>query len=69
MAEGSHPDPVVVVGAGQGGYQTAASLREHGYRGRLVLIDAEDELPYEKPPLSKAYLQGRRTRRSSGCGR
>ncbi|WP_406113150.1 NAD(P)/FAD-dependent oxidoreductase [Kitasatospora purpeofusca] len=58
MAEGSHPDSVVVVGAGQGGYQTAASLREHGYRGRLVLIDAEDELPYEKPPLSKAYLKG-----------
>ncbi|MFF8772114.1 NAD(P)/FAD-dependent oxidoreductase [Kitasatospora sp. NPDC015120] len=53
-----HPASVVIVGAGQGGYQTAASLREQGYRGRLVLIDAEDELPYERPPLSKAYLLG-----------
>ncbi|MER5349537.1 FAD-dependent oxidoreductase [Kitasatospora sp. NPDC002551] len=53
-----HPASVVVVGAGQGGYQTAASLRERGYRGRLVLIDDEDELPYERPPLSKAYLHG-----------
>ncbi|MFE6868562.1 NAD(P)/FAD-dependent oxidoreductase [Kitasatospora sp. NPDC057692] len=53
-----HPASVVVVGAGQAGFQTAASLRERGYRGRLVLIDAEDELPYERPPLSKAYLHG-----------
>ncbi|MFE7192719.1 NAD(P)/FAD-dependent oxidoreductase [Kitasatospora sp. NPDC057541] len=53
-----HPSSVVIVGAGQGGYQTAASLREHGFGGRLVLIDAEDELPYERPPLSKAYLKG-----------
>lgn len=53
-----HPESVVVVGAGQGGHQTAASLRERGYRGRITLISAEDTLPYERPPLSKAYLKG-----------
>ncbi|WP_225835296.1 NAD(P)/FAD-dependent oxidoreductase [Streptomyces sp. NK08204] len=49
---------VVVVGAGQGGYQTAASLREQGFPGRITLIGAEDALPYERPPLSQAYLKG-----------
>ncbi|MFE0171316.1 NAD(P)/FAD-dependent oxidoreductase [Streptomyces sp. NPDC059002] len=51
------PDSVVVVGAGQGGYQTAASLREYGYTGRITLISAEDALPYERPPLSKQFLK------------
>ncbi|WP_282793816.1 FAD/NAD(P)-binding oxidoreductase [Streptomyces sp. CC224B] len=58
MANDERPDSVVVVGAGQGGYQTAASLREFGYQGRVTLISAEDALPYERPPLSKAYLKG-----------
>ncbi|WP_330299305.1 NAD(P)/FAD-dependent oxidoreductase [Streptomyces sp. NBC_00503] len=49
---------VVVVGAGQAGYQTAASLRERGHRGRITLIGDEGVLPYERPPLSKAYLKG-----------
>ncbi|MEU7576246.1 FAD-dependent oxidoreductase [Streptomyces sp. NPDC041068] len=58
MTNGAHPASVVVVGAGQGGYQTAASLRERGYTGRITLISGEDALPYERPPLSKAYLKG-----------
>ncbi|MFE0800636.1 NAD(P)/FAD-dependent oxidoreductase [Streptomyces sp. NPDC058812] len=58
MTDRARPASVVVVGAGQGGYQTAASLREYGYRGRVTLISAEDALPYERPPLSKAYLTG-----------
>ncbi|MFD5552691.1 NAD(P)/FAD-dependent oxidoreductase [Streptomyces sp. NPDC127068] len=57
-ADGAGPASVVIVGAGQGGYQTAASLREHGYPGRITLISDEDALPYERPPLSKAYLKG-----------
>ncbi|MEU8892677.1 FAD-dependent oxidoreductase [Streptomyces sp. NPDC048442] len=57
-AHDTRPASVVVVGAGQGGYQTAASLRELGYPGRITLISAEDALPYERPPLSKAYLTG-----------
>ncbi|MEV7193600.1 FAD-dependent oxidoreductase [Streptomyces sp. NPDC093510] len=58
MTDGTPPGSVVVVGAGQGGYQTAASLREYGYEGSITLISAEDALPYERPPLSKAYLRG-----------
>ncbi|MFJ2770623.1 NAD(P)/FAD-dependent oxidoreductase [Streptomyces sp. NPDC087300] len=57
MAPGTPPASVVVVGAGQGGFQTAASLRDRGYTGRITLISAEDALPYERPPLSKAFLK------------
>lgn len=52
------PGTVVVVGAGQAGFQTAVSLREEGYQGRLVLLGDEPGLPYQRPPLSKAYLTG-----------
>jgi 3-phenylpropionate/trans-cinnamate dioxygenase ferredoxin reductase subunit len=48
---------VVIVGAGQAGFQTAASLREQGYAGRVVLIGDEASLPYQRPPLSKAHLK------------
>lgn len=48
---------VVIVGAGQAGFQTAASLRELGYQGRVALIGAEASLPYQRPPLSKAHLK------------
>ncbi|MFI5687608.1 NAD(P)/FAD-dependent oxidoreductase [Streptomyces sp. NPDC051636] len=58
MSHHVQPASVVVVGAGQGGYRTAASLREQGFAGRITLISAEDALPYEWPPLSKAYLKG-----------
>ncbi|ATL32650.1 NAD(P)/FAD-dependent oxidoreductase [Streptomyces formicae] len=57
MAPGTPPASVVIVGAGQGGFQTAASLREYGHTGRITLISAEDALPYERPPLSKAFLK------------
>ncbi|TLS43116.1 oxidoreductase [Streptomyces montanus] len=49
---------VVVIGAGQAGQQTAVSLREGGHSGRITLIGDEGVLPYERPPLSKAYLKG-----------
>lgn len=49
---------VVIVGAGQAGFQTAASLRELGYEGRVVLVGDEASLPYQRPPLSKAHLKG-----------
>jgi 3-phenylpropionate/trans-cinnamate dioxygenase ferredoxin reductase component len=53
------PDPVVaVVGAGQAGFQTASSLRQEGFAGRIVLIGDEPALPYQRPPLSKSYLAG-----------
>jgi len=48
---------VLVVGAGQAGHQTAAYLRERGHKGPVTLIGDEGRLPYERPPLSKAYLK------------
>jgi len=50
--------PVVIVGAGQAGFQVAASLREKGHQGRVVLVGDEPGVPYQRPPLSKAYLSG-----------
>ncbi|RUX30717.1 NAD(P)/FAD-dependent oxidoreductase [Mesorhizobium sp. M2A.F.Ca.ET.042.01.1.1] len=48
---------VVIVGAGHAGVQAAASLREEGYEGPVVLIGDERELPYHKPPLSKTFIK------------
>ena len=53
----SETAPVVIVGAGHGGVQAAASLREEGYDGKIVLLSAEPHLPYQRPPLSKAFLK------------
>ncbi len=50
---------VVIVGAGQAGYQVAASLRQEGFSGDICLIGNETGLPYQRPPLSKAYLLGK----------
>ena len=50
---------VVIVGAGQAGFQTALSLRQEGFSGKVVLIGDEPSLPYQRPPLSKAYLFGK----------
>jgi 3-phenylpropionate/trans-cinnamate dioxygenase ferredoxin reductase subunit len=48
----------VIVGAGLAGAKAAETLREEGFDGRVVLIGAESERPYERPPLSKDYLRG-----------
>jgi len=47
----------VVIGGGHGGSQAAASLRSEGYAGGLTLLTAERDLPYQRPPLSKAFLK------------
>ncbi len=49
---------IVIVGAGQAGYQLASSLRDAGYDQRILLIGDEVEPPYQRPPLSKAFLSG-----------
>jgi 3-phenylpropionate/trans-cinnamate dioxygenase ferredoxin reductase component len=54
MAQG----PVLIAGAGHAGFQLAASLRQHGFGERICLINDEAHLPYQRPPLSKAYLKG-----------
>jgi 3-phenylpropionate/trans-cinnamate dioxygenase ferredoxin reductase subunit len=51
-------DTFVIVGGGLAGAKAAETLREEGFAGRVVLIGAEPELPYERPPLSKGYLLG-----------
>lgn len=55
-----HPESVIVVGAGLAGWRTAKDLRKLGFEGSLVLLGDEDELPYDRPPLSKAVLTGAR---------
>lgn len=52
-------DPIVIVGAGHAGFQLAASLRQHGFDGGITLIGDEPALPYQRPPLSKDYLDGK----------
>lgn len=52
------PKQVVIVGAGHAGFQVVASLRQHGFREPISLINDEAHLPYQRPPLSKAYLKG-----------
>ncbi|PUB37989.1 3-phenylpropionate/trans-cinnamate dioxygenase ferredoxin reductase subunit [Pseudomonas sp. LAMO17WK12:I1] len=49
---------LIIVGAGHAGGRAALTLREEGYRGRLILIGDEPHVPYERPPLSKGLLQG-----------
>src|SRR3954471_2956773 len=51
-------DAFVVVGAGLAGAKAAETLRTEGFDGPLVLVGAEPERPYERPPLSKGYLLG-----------
>ncbi|MEU0130740.1 MULTISPECIES: FAD-dependent oxidoreductase [unclassified Streptomyces] len=51
-------DSVVVAGAGQAGFETAAALRSRGFRGRVTLIGEEPDRPGQRPPLSKGYLAG-----------
>jgi 3-phenylpropionate/trans-cinnamate dioxygenase ferredoxin reductase subunit len=55
---------VVIIGGGQASSQLAASLRERGYSDRITIIAGEGALPYQRPPLSKAFLKGEVTKQS-----
>jgi 3-phenylpropionate/trans-cinnamate dioxygenase ferredoxin reductase component len=48
----------VIVGSGHAGVQAAASLREEGWDGAITLLSDEADPPYQRPPLSKAFLKG-----------
>ena len=50
---------IVVVGGGQAGGQAVDSLRREGFDGEILLVTAEHQPPYQRPPLSKDYLAGR----------
>lgn len=51
-------DRIVIVGAGIGAVSAAATLREEGFDGELLIVGEEKALPYDRPPLSKEYLTG-----------
>jgi 3-phenylpropionate/trans-cinnamate dioxygenase ferredoxin reductase subunit len=53
---GQQASSSVVVGAGQAGAELAIALRREGFGGRVVVIGAEPHPPYQRPPLSKAFL-------------
>ena len=48
----------MIVGASLAGAKAAEELRERGFDGRVILVGAESERPYERPPLTKDYLRG-----------
>lgn len=50
----------VIVGAGLAGAKIAQALRDNDFDGRVTLVGAEERLPYERPPLSKEYLAGKK---------
>ena len=54
----------VIAGASLAGAKAAETLRDEGFDGEIVLLGTELELPYERPPLSKGYLQGKDERAS-----
>ena len=61
--EMAKPDPTsdtrvfVIIGGGASGYMAAQTLREDGFKGRIVMVTSEKRLPYDRPNLSKDYLQ------------
>ena len=52
-------DTFIIAGGGLAGAKAAEALREQGFDGRIMLASEEDIRPYERPPLSKEYLQGK----------
>ncbi|MFI4934525.1 MAG: NAD(P)/FAD-dependent oxidoreductase [Caulobacterales bacterium] len=52
------PESVVIIGAGHAGGTAAALLRQYGYEGKITLAGEEPIAPYQRPPLSKAWLKG-----------
>ena len=51
-------ETVVIVGAGHGAGQVVATLKQHKYDGRIILLGDEEYPPYQRPPLSKKFLAG-----------
>lgn len=51
-------DNVVIIGAGHGGVEVAVQLRQRGFAGAVTLVDAAPHMPYQRPPLSKDFLNG-----------
>lgn len=54
----THEDTIAIAGAGIAGVHAAESLRKEGYQGRIVLMDRDRQMPYDRPPLSKEWMTG-----------
>ena len=57
MSGPARRDPVIILGGGLAGGSAAATLRDEGFRGPIVIISEEPSVPYGRPPLSKTYLR------------
>src|SRR6478672_5169913 len=57
MAQRTSGKPIVIIGSGMAGGNAAATLREEGFPGPVVLISTEPGVPFGRPPLSKTYLR------------
>src|SRR5947208_14445197 len=57
MSAAEGDKPIVIVGAGLAGGNAAATLRDEGFQGRVVLVGREPGGPFGRPPLSKTYLR------------
>ena len=57
--------PIVVVGGGLAAARAVMELRDAGHDGEVVVLAEEHEVPYERPPLSKGFLQGEESRDST----
>src|SRR6267154_2560509 len=57
MAERTSGNPIVIIGSGLAGGNAAATLRDEGFAGPVVLLGREPGFPFGRPPLSKTYLR------------
>jgi 3-phenylpropionate/trans-cinnamate dioxygenase ferredoxin reductase subunit len=57
MSEGPSTKPMVIIGGSTTGGTAAATLREEGFSGPVVIISREPGIPFGRPPLSKTYLR------------
>ena len=57
MPDGTSTKPMVIVGGGKAGGTAAATLRDEGFGGQVVIIGREPGIPFGRPPLSKTYLR------------
>ena len=57
MSNGASTRPMVIIGGGMAGGTAAATLRDEGFKGPVVVINREPGIPFGRPPLSKTYLR------------